>query len=126
MGQGDRKHSDHAAVEAMRGNGYRADGGRGIIGEGERDEALDALYRRGTEAAVSFPTTRVPSFPRSISRSTRQGNEPLRSGQTMPSRSWRRPNAAACFSAGHLYGQDRRRPFVPRRGRYRCPGRGQP
>src|SRR6476469_3527613 len=58
MGQGDRKHSDHVAVEAMR---EVMDSipmrGRIVIGEGERDEApmlyigekLGAEFRDGTD-----------------------------------------------------------------------------
>ncbi|MEM8962890.1 MAG: class II fructose-bisphosphatase [Acidobacteriota bacterium] len=40
MGQGDRKHSDHVAVEAMRSVLGEVDiAGKVVIGEGERDEA---------------------------------------------------------------------------------------
>ncbi|MDP7480013.1 MAG: fructose-bisphosphatase class II, partial [Vicinamibacterales bacterium] len=64
MGQGDRHHSDHVAVEAMR---KRMDGvpmdGTIVIGEGERDEAPmlfigekvgKALHDNGTYPAIDI------------------------------------------------------------------------
>src|SRR5213080_3724330 len=52
MGQGDRKYSDHVAVEAMR---EVMDSvpmrGRIVLGEGERDEA--PMVYRGEEVGVS-------------------------------------------------------------------------
>jgi len=74
MGQGDRKHSDHVAVEAMREVMDTVPmRGRIVIGEGERDEA---------------PKSTSPSI-----RSKAQIY--VLSAQTMRSRSSRLPSAAA-------------------------------
>ena len=97
MGQGDRKYSDHVAVEAMRQVMDTVPmRGRIVIGEGERDEA-PMLYIGEELGEGSFPRKRAPNFRRSISRSTRsKGPTCALSGPTTLSRCWRRPNAAAC------------------------------
>jgi fructose-1,6-bisphosphatase/sedoheptulose 1,7-bisphosphatase-like protein len=54
MGQGDRKHSDHVAVEAMREVMDTVPmRGRIVIGEGERDEA-PMLYIGEEVGGVNF------------------------------------------------------------------------
>src|SRR5688500_12071714 len=63
MGQGDRKHSDHVAVEAMR---KVMDAvpmrGRIVIGEGERDEA-PMLYIGEEVGGGNFPLEARKDFP---------------------------------------------------------------
>src|SRR5213082_684067 len=71
MGQGDRKYSDHVAVEAMR---EKMDAvpmrGRIVIGEGERDEApilfideeIGAGYHEGVNAD-DFPDVDIAVDP---------------------------------------------------------------
>ncbi|PYT01528.1 MAG: class II fructose-bisphosphatase [Acidobacteria bacterium] len=62
MGQGDRKHSDHVAVEAMREVMDTVPmRGRIVIGEGERDEA-PMLYI-GEEARAEFPEVDIAVDP---------------------------------------------------------------
>ena len=85
MGQGDRKYSDHVAVEAMR---EVMDSvpmrGRIVIGEGERDGPRCYTSVKSS-AAVRFRKKLVSSFPRSISRSTRaRGRTSVRSVRRTP------------------------------------------
>ncbi len=70
MGQGDRKYSDHVAVEAMREVMDTVPmRGRIVIGEGERDEA-PMLYI-GEEVGGGHFADDAKDFPRSISLSIR-------------------------------------------------------
>jgi fructose-1,6-bisphosphatase class II len=63
MGQGDRKHSDHVAVEAMREVMDTVPmRGRIVIGEGERDEA-PMLYIGEELGGGSFPVDARKDFP---------------------------------------------------------------
>ena len=62
MGQGDRKYSDHVAVEAMReAMGQVAMRGRIVIGEGERDEAPMLYIGEEVGRGVSDPGN--PEYP---------------------------------------------------------------
>src|ERR687891_1023300 len=72
MGQGDRKHSDHVAVEAMREVMDTVPmRGRIVIGEGERDEApmlyigeeVGAGFGVGAEMAASCPEVDIAVDP---------------------------------------------------------------
>ncbi|MCA1589959.1 MAG: class II fructose-bisphosphatase [Acidobacteria bacterium] len=63
MGQGDRKHSDHVAVEAMRDVMDTVPmRGRIVIGEGERDEA-PMLYIGEEVGGGNYPAEARNSFP---------------------------------------------------------------
>src|SRR3954465_7582899 len=63
MGQGDRKHSDHVAVEAMREVMDTVPmRGRIVIGEGERDEA-PMLYIGEEVGGGAFPDEARADFP---------------------------------------------------------------
>ncbi len=63
MGQGDRKHSDHVAVEAMRVVMDQVPmQGRIVIGEGERDEA-PMLYIDEEVGGADFPNDVRSGFP---------------------------------------------------------------
>jgi fructose-1,6-bisphosphatase/sedoheptulose 1,7-bisphosphatase-like protein len=113
MGQGDRKYSDHVAVEAMREVMDTVPmRGRIVIGEGERDEARCCTSARNW-AAASIPKKRGPIFLRLILPLTRsRGPTCVLSGPTTRSRCWQPPNAADCCtprifiwtrsSSGHL------------------------
>lgn len=60
MGRGDRKHSDHVAVEAMReALGELPINGRVVIGEGERDKAPMLFVGEEVGAAVGDATARA-------------------------------------------------------------------
>ena len=90
MGQGDRKGSDHVAVEAMRREMETVDiDGTIVIGEGERDEA-PMLYigeKVGTRQRA----------PRSTSPSTRsRGRTSAPPARRARSRCWPRPSGAGC------------------------------
>src|SRR5918992_1004762 len=72
MGQGDRKYSDHVAVEAMRAVMDTVPmRGEIVIGEGERDEApmlyigekLGLGYKDGVEGADKFPEVDIAVDP---------------------------------------------------------------
>jgi fructose-1,6-bisphosphatase II / sedoheptulose-1,7-bisphosphatase len=72
MGQGDRKYSDHVAVEAMREVMDTVPmRGRIVIGEGERDEApmlyigeeVGGGFKAGVEAAEAFPEVDIAVDP---------------------------------------------------------------
>src|SRR3712207_2590095 len=72
MGQGDRKYSDHVAVEAMREVMDTVPmRGEIVIGEGERDEApmlyigekLGAGYRDGLKDGEQFPEVDIAVDP---------------------------------------------------------------
>jgi fructose-1,6-bisphosphatase/sedoheptulose 1,7-bisphosphatase-like protein len=99
MGQGDRKHSDHVAVEAMR---EVMDSvpmrGRIVIGEGERDEA-PMLYigeelgggRFSEEARAEFPEVDIAVDPLEgtnllLSQPARQPPELSRQTDSLPNR----------------------------------------
>jgi fructose-1,6-bisphosphatase class II len=64
MGQGDRKYSDHVAVEAMR---EKMDAvpmrGRIVIGEGERDEAPMLYIGEEVGAGFRVPDTECDEYP---------------------------------------------------------------
>src|SRR5213080_2662208 len=99
MGQGDRKHSDQVAVEAMR---EVMDSvpmrGRIVIGEGERDEA-PMLYI-GEEVGGGFGVgEEIPSLVlKWILRSTRSRVPTFaHSALTMRLQCWQRRNVAACL-----------------------------
>ena len=98
MGQGDRKFSDHVAVEAMREVMDTVPmRGRVVIGEGERDEA-PMLYI-GEEVGGGFGVARrLPNRARRLtSLSTRSKAQTFaRSARTTRSPSWRQPNVAVC------------------------------
>ena len=97
MGQGDRKYSDHVAVEAMREVMDTVPmRGRIVIGEGERDEA-PMLYIGEEVGGGVFSRRLGTNFPRSILLSIRSREQTsVRSVPTTPSPCSRPPNAADC------------------------------
>ena len=115
MGQGERKLSDQVATEAMR---KTMDSipmrGTIVIGEGERDEA-PMLYI-GEKVGAEFPDgTEVPEVDIAV--------DPLEGTNLVRHRRARRYHRAGRFRkrriaecARLLYGEDRGRPFMQRRG----------
>jgi Bacterial fructose-1,6-bisphosphatase, glpX-encoded len=94
MGQGERKLSDHVAVEAMRATMDTVPmHGRIVIGEGERDEA--PMLTSESESAPSFLT--APRFLRLTSRSIRwKAPTCVRRARPVPSPCWRHQKPVAC------------------------------
>ena len=63
MGLGDRHHSDHVAVEAMRARlDHVPIDGRVVIGEGERDQAPMLFIGEQVGEAAAFGTTGLPQI----------------------------------------------------------------
>ena len=123
MGQGDRKHADQVATEAMRGvmDSVPMDGTI-VIGEGERDEA-PMLYigeKVGKQDGGSYPAVDIAVDPL-------EGTNLCATGS--PGRHYRagrlgegRPAARSRL----LHGEDRRRALLQGRGRSRGAGVAQP
>src|SRR5687768_14672017 len=92
MGRGNRKHSDHVAVEAMRKEMDTLPiHGRVVIGEGERDKA-PMLYvgeEVGAQKGEACPTSTSPS-----TRSRAPTSAPP--ARRAPSPSSPQPSAAVC------------------------------
>ena len=110
MGQGDRKLADQVATEAMRGDdGLRCPcDGTIVIGEGERDEAPNALHRREGRASSrrrrTYPEVDIAVDPLEgtnlcatgiARRHHRAGGRPSAAACcTLPTATWRRSSSA--------------------------------
>ena len=105
MGRGNRKHSDHVAVEAMR---HEMDTlpihGRVVIGEGERDKA-PMLYvgeEVGAQKGDGLPDVDIAVDPL-------EGTNLCATARRAPSPSSPPPSAAACSTPRRLHGAADRR-----------------
>ncbi len=98
MGQGDRKYSDHVAVEAMREVMDTVPmRGRVVIGEGERDEA-PMLYIGEEVGGVSRSAKKSAASTRRLTLQLIHWKRQIcaRWEPKMPSQCWRRLSAAGC------------------------------
>ena len=128
MGQGDRKHSDHVAVEAMREVMDTVPmRGRIVIGEGERDEAPMLYIGEEARRRHISRTTLVPSFPKvDIAVDPLEGTNLCALGANNAIAVLAAAERGGLLNAPDIY-MDKIvvGPSSPRCGRYRRSGRGQ-